>query len=298
MSAGTVVVFVSFLSIVARSRASSLYDNQSSWPGECTIGRSQSPILINTSTTVSGSFSPLVLQNWNLPLYGIFKDTGKTVQFTENPGAIVPTIIKNGITYYVCQFHFHWGSDNNGSEHQIDNTKYGAELHMVSAKDLTYCSNLDAQTAPDAILVIGVLYKAAVSPANAAIWNSLMVPTIYGLSNSVASVKYSDLLPSSLDYYFYNGSLTVPGCGEVVQWYLLKNTIDIPIAFLNTMRTVQTTSGSNVTLPCNSRNLQALNGRTVYSCQGTGCITSPGVGEKASVIMMTVVGCLAIYLAN
>eukprot|EP00731_Ephydatia_muelleri_P026508 Em0018g608a len=96
---------------------------------------------------------------------------------------------------------------------------------MVSAKDLTYCSNLDAQTAPDAILVIGVLYKAAVSPANAAIWNSLMVPTIYGLSNSVASVKYSDLLPSSLDYYFYNGSLTVPGCGEVVQWYVLKNTI-------------------------------------------------------------------------
>eukprot|EP00731_Ephydatia_muelleri_P026503 Em0018g603a len=125
-----------------------------------------------------------------------------------------------------------------------------------------------------------------------------MVPTIYGLSNSVAIVKYSDLLPTSLDYYFYNGSLTVPGCGEVVQWYVLKNTIDIPIAFLNTMRTVQITSGSNVTLPYNIRNLQALHGRTVYSCQGTGCITSSGFGEKASAILMTFVGCLAIYLAN
>ena len=228
---------------------------------------------------------------------GIFKDTGKTIQFTENSGTIVPTIIKNGVTYYVCQFHFHWGSDNNnGSEHQIDNTKYAAELHMVSAKELSYCSSLDSQTASDALLVIGVLCKAVVSPPNAAIWNSLMVPTIYGLNNSV-TIKYSDLLPSSLDYFFYNGSLTVPGCGEVVQWYVLKNTIDIPITFLNTMRMVQTTGGSNVTLPYNFRNLQPLNGRKVYSCQGAGCITSSGFAEKASIVM-TVLGSLAIYLVS
>ena len=257
------------------------YDKQSAWTGECNTGKSQSPILIDTSTIVPVRFAPLVLQNWNVPLNGYFKQRGKTVKFFEKSGMVLPTIIKNGVTYYVCQFHFHWGADDSsGTEHQIDNTKYAAELHMVSAKDLTYCADLDSQTAPDAVLVIGVLLKATSTPSNAAMWNKLMVPKVYNLVIPVTSVKYSDLLPSSLDYYFYNGSLTVPSCGEVVQWYVLKNTIDIPTDFLSQLRAVQTTNGSKMTLPYNFRNLQALNGRKVYSCQGTQCITLQGATKK------------------
>ena len=293
------VVAFSLLSLVTSSSTAYSYDNQSAWTGECNTGNSQSPILINTSTVVPRSFSPLVLQNWNLPLYGIFKDSGKTVQFFENSSLVVPTVIQNGVTYYVCQFHFHWGADNNnGTEHQIDNTKYAAELHMVSAKYLTYCADLDSQTAPDAVLVIGVLLKATSTPSNAAMWSKLMVPKIYNLVIPVTGVKYSDLLPSSLEYYLYNGSLTVPSCGEVVQWYVLKNTIDIPTDFLSQLRAVQTTNGSNTTLPYNFRNLQALNGRNVYSCQDAYCIiTSQGVAEKLSALM-AVWGLLVVYVAH
>ncbi len=35
-------------------------------------------------------------------------------------------------TYNLLQFHFHWGySNNQGSEHTLDNRRFPLELHMV-----------------------------------------------------------------------------------------------------------------------------------------------------------------------
>ena len=55
-----------------------------------------------------------------------------------------------------------------------------------------------------------------------------------------STVRYSDLLPDELDYYYYEGSLTTPGCSEVVQWFLLKQTIEIPTAYLELITTNRT----------------------------------------------------------
>ena len=285
------VVFRLSLYVAACSAASFSYDNQGAWSGSCNSGLHQSPILINTATVVPDNRLSLALVNWNLPLDGIFKDSGITVVFSANPDAKTPTptVVKNGVTYYVCQFHFHWGtSDTDGTEHQIDNAKYAAELHIVSVNNASYCATPGSLTTPDSVLVIGVLCKAADTPAaNIPVWKKLTVPVAYSANLSVAGAKYSDMLPSSLDYYYYNGSLTAPGCSETVQWYVLKDTIDIPRDFLAQMRTIQTVDGINVTLPYNVRNLQNLNGRTVYSCQGVGCVTSPGVSEKVSASITT-----------
>eukprot|EP00731_Ephydatia_muelleri_P000682 Em0001g682a len=262
------VVFRLSLYVVACSAASFSYDNQGAWSGSCNSGLHQSPILINTATVVPDNRLSLTLVNWNLPLDGIFKDSGITVVFSANPGAKTPTptVVKDG----------------------IDNAKYAAELHIVSVNNASYCATPGSLTTPDSVLVIGVLCKAADTPAaNTPVWKKLMVPVAYSANLSVAGAKYSDMLPSSLDYYYYNGSLTAPGCSETVQWYVLKDTIDIPRDFLAQMRTIQTVDGINVTLPYNVRNLQNLNGRTVYSCQGVGCVTSPGVSEKVSASITT-----------
>ena len=287
------MVILLALVVTGCSAASFSYDNQTAWSGSCDSGARQSPILINSNTAVhSDLLPPLVLVNWNLSFSGYFRDSGITVQFSTNAnaGTSTPTILKNGVTYYVCQFHFHWGTgDTNGTEHQIDNAKYIAELHIVSVKDASYCATPGSLTDPDSVLVIGVFCNAVnTSAANLTIWRNLMVPTMYGKNNSVVDVKYSDFLPASLDYYFYNGSLTAPGCAETVQWYVLKNTIDIPRDFVAQMRTIQTVDGPNVTLPYNVRNLQPLNGRIVYSCQGGSCITS--ASTKPTTITPTMSG--------
>ena len=281
------MLLLSFCVLQCHCEDSFSYDSQMAWGGSCNTGMRQSPILINTSTVVfSNTLPPLTFQNWDTSLSGIFKDSGTTVQFSASAGTTTPTIMKNGVTYYVCQFHFHWGAgDTNGTEHQIDSAKYSAELHIVTVKNASYCSSPGSLTAPDSVLVLGVLCKAnsGISAGSTYPWSKLMVPLMFSANNSVAGVKYSDFLPASLDYYFYNGSLTAPSCSETVQWYVLKKTIDIPSDFVMKIRMIQTVDGPNVTLPYNVRNLQPLNGRNVYSP------TSRGVSEMMSV-SITILG--------
>ena len=37
-------------------------------------------------------------------------------------------------------------------------------------------------------------------------------------------------MPSSKDFYHYNGSLTTPNCTEVVSWVVYKNTLNVTSA--------------------------------------------------------------------
>ena len=58
--------------------------------------------------------------------------------------------------------------------------------------------------------------------------------------------------------YHYKGSLTTPTCGEVVNWFVMGETLPIKTANLNTIKAA--INSGNV----NSRDLQQLNGRTIY----------------------------------
>jgi carbonic anhydrase len=66
----------------------------------------------------------------------------------------------------------------------------------------------------------------------------------------------SELLPQNKSFYHYAGSLTTPPCSEVVNWYILKNNI--------TASAMQLSQFSSI-LKNNFRNIQDLNGRTIYS---------------------------------
>ena len=74
----------------------------------------------------------------------------------------------------------------------------------------------------------------------------------------------ADLLPKNLDYYFYEGSLTTPDCDEIVQWFVLKQTISVPAAYLVQLRNIEMDEAGN-SLTFNFCAPQDLNCQTVFT---------------------------------
>ena len=75
-------------------------------------------------------------------------------------------------------------------------------------------------------------------------------------------VKISALAPKNIGSFFrYNGSLTTPGCYEIVVWTLFKDPIEISEEQLNKLRKIKfSRDGGNSN---NYRKVQKLNGRTI-----------------------------------
>ncbi|XP_054162195.1 carbonic anhydrase 1-like [Oppia nitens] len=165
-------------------------------------------------------------------------------------------------------FHIHWGNqDNKGSEHSIDNKFSAAEIHFVHYNK-KYGSLVNAMTKPDGLLVLSVLAKHSPSPnrnlnllTKAAEKISSFHATHVIQSNS--HFQLDQLFPINLNgIYRYQGSLTTPPCYETVTWLIFKNTIEISSDQIKVFRGLQQSSGKK--LLTNLRNIQPLNGRTVF----------------------------------
>lgn len=226
------------------------YDQQVEWaslPGSQCGGMRQSPINIETAHTETNStLTSLLFNGWNKAVSGEYENVGYSVKFV--PETLDTTLTNHVGTYIVLQFHLHWGSDGTqGSEHTINGKKYAITSSFG-----------------DTLSVVGVLCEAADIPIKGTVWEQLFpIPTSYGKHLNLSSLQYNQFLPSNQDYYHYDGSLTTPPCSEIVEWFVLKQPIQIPNEYLTNLR--QTQQDSNGTfLVHNFHNVQPLNGRVVY----------------------------------
>jgi carbonic anhydrase len=64
----------------------------------------------------------------------------------------------------------------------------------------------------------------------------------------------ADFLPADQNYYVFDGSLTIPPCGEGVKWYVLKTPIEASPAQIAQFAKFY---------PDNARPVQPLNGREI-----------------------------------
>lgn len=270
------------------------YDAQNIWPNFClnNTGR-QSPINILTSAiTENPTLIPLEFgAGWTTPVSGTFRSAGHTVQFDPTDSANPSVTTRNHLgTYRVLQMHMHWGNnDSTGSEHTVNGGQYPLELHIVHSK---------MPAAPmgsgEALAVIGVFAEVA-NVDISGIWSQLNVSAIrdYPTSIPVSNFIYNDLLPASREYYYYIGSLTTPGCDEVVQWFVLKEPIQVPAAYLNYLRQVES-SNANETLTFNFRDVQPLGQRAV-NVVGSGAATQVILSTFSMLISMFVT--MAVYFS-
>jgi carbonic anhydrase len=160
---------------------------------------------------------------------------GHTVQMNFASGS---SIVLDGITFELKQFHFHTPSEN-----RIEGKSYPMEAHLVHA-------DKDGNLAVVAVMIEQGKENAAI----ASMWSKL--PMTAGAKSTPAQpFSAAALLPKARNYYRFNGSLTTPPCTEGVRWVVMKQAISASAE--------QVATFSNAIHHANSRPTQAINARVV-----------------------------------
>ena len=202
----------------------------------CEIGKQQSPIDITGA--IETKLGDLELAYEATPLRIL--NNGHTVQINYAPGS---SLTARGRAYEIVQFHFH-----TPSEHTISGRHFPMELHIVH------------QNTAKELAVLGVfLDTGAENAALAPIWASLPMHEAPETTVSGVTVNVKQLLPSSMEYYQYLGSLTTPPCTENVLWLVLREPIRVSAAQVAKFKSA---------IPMDARPTQQQNQRFVYQ-EGT-----------------------------
>ncbi|KAM5314627.1 carbonic anhydrase 2 isoform 1-T1 [Glossophaga mutica] len=193
-------------------------------------GNRQSPIDIDTKAALHGpELKPLCVSYEGATSRRIINNGHAfNVEFDDSQDKAV---LKGGPlsdTYRLIQFHFHWGSsDGQGSEHTVDKKKYAAELHLVHW-NTKYGDFGKAVKQPDGLAVLGVFLKIGdAKPGLQKVTDALGSIKTKGKSATFTGFDPRGLLPASLDYWTYPGSLTTPPLLECVTWIVLREPISV-----------------------------------------------------------------------
>lgn len=197
----------------------------------CGTGRSQSPIDIGRAAHADAAAPRM--QYGATPLKIV--NNGHTVQVNYGPGS---TLVTDGKTYRLLQFHFH-----SPSEHHVSGKPQAMEAHLVH------------QAEDGSLAVVGLLLQEGdANPFLEKIWPG--IPSEVGHEVEVAgvTVNVADLLPARPGFFHYSGSLTTPPCSEGVRWFVIDEPGTVSKA------QVERFLGA---VPENARPVQPLNGRVV-----------------------------------
>ena len=257
------------------------YDRQDEWGGVCNTGAmEQSPInIVTADVQESEELIPIEFdQRWTATLDGVFINNGVIAIFTTNTErATVQTHLGE---YELTNFNFHWGTID-GTGHQINGVQTAMEVFFGFVRiGATFpgIPNLDSNFSRGVVAAIHVLAEANDSMPISGVWQLLDPSTLLNASDSinVTGLSYSMILPENRDYYYYPGSLGSRGCYEVVDRFIMKETIQVPTAYLDLLRAIRFNSGELIL--SNRRNVQELFDRTV--------LTLGSVGQAASVLVL------------
>lgn len=197
----------------------------------CALGREQSPIDIRQAKRAA--LPRLQFDYHSAPLNIV--NNGHTIQVNYSPNS---ALIVGSKRYTLKQFHFH-----HPSEERISGR--GSELvaHLVHADENGH------------LAVVAVLFRTG--SANAlldALWSHMPRETGNNVQTSEVTLNVHDLLPATLGYYTFRGSLTTPPCSEGVIWFVMKQRV--------TLSEDQVKAFADI-YPDNARPIQPTNGREV-----------------------------------
>jgi len=195
----------------------------------------QSPIEIRARDVRTTALPALAFHYRPAPLRIV--DNGHTVQVNYETGSWLTV---GDTRYELIQFHFH-----RPSEEVIDGRRFAMVAHLV---------HRDAQ---GHLAVVAVpLSPGADDSSLKTLWENLREVKGEEATRTDVMINAASLLPASLGYYAYSGSLTMPPCSEGVRWMVLKTSSRV------SQREVDVFAAR---YPNNARPLQPRNGREVLS---------------------------------
>ncbi len=169
----------------------------------CEKGIIQSPINIISDDAINAKLSPLNFTN--IKKAKNFEFNGHALQINFSAGNKVEIA---GDTYDLKQIHFHTPSENH-----IDGKSFPMEAHFVHKK-------------ASKIVVIALMFELGEENP----FLNKLLRTIPNEEEPKKQLKSEflpyDILPSSQEYFTFNGSLTTPPCTEGVKWVVLKTPVE------------------------------------------------------------------------
>ena len=210
-------------------------------------GQHQSPIDILTTTKSSSEKRSLTFNG----SCSDFNVTQSADSFLMSVNGGTCTVTTNGTSYSLKHFHMHVPS-----EHTLDGKHLDGEMHFVhsnanSSKLLVTGVFLTAAKDKSDPWVVAVLNAMDQVSANATVLTSLA--PYANLVNKVADMQ---------GVFNYAGSLTTPACNEIVDWWVVKEPVDVSTSDLSRLqfhlRQLNTTDDGK-----NARPVQPLHGRIV-----------------------------------
>jgi len=200
---------------------------------ECANGKNQSPVDIRNTFAVHAT--PLTIR------YGVAPESvvnnGHSVQVNVPQG---DTLIVDGETFTLQQFHFHSPSENT-----IDGKSFPMEAHFVH-------TNVAGE-----ITVVAVMFSVGdENKVLAKIWDKM--PSEVGKPAKITDkIDLAKLLPAEQSHYRFSGSLTTPPCTEGVRWLMMKQP--------QTLSEAQLEKFQHAMHHANNRPVQALHGRVIVA---------------------------------
>ncbi|XP_006641282.1 carbonic anhydrase 7 [Lepisosteus oculatus] len=235
------------------------------------MGKRQSPIDIVSSEAVYDA---------RLSSLTVSYDSCTSLNISNNGHSVVvefedvddKTVIKGGpldAPYRLKQFHFHWGGKgSHGSEHTVNGKSYVSELHLVHWNAAKYKSFGEAASAPDGLAVLGIFLETGNEHRSLnKLTDALYMVRFKGTAAGFKGFNPKCLLPNSLNFWTYPGSLTTPPLYESVTWIVLKEPIHVSEKQMEKFRMLLFTSEEEERqrMVDNFRPPQPLNGRKVYA---------------------------------
>lgn len=207
----------------------------------CGEGKMQSPIDITNPKTAE-----LTDISIKFPSAELIMTHHENVQDIDNNGHTIQvdfaekgkdTLKIGDVNYKLSQFHFH-----SPSEHTINGKNAAMEMHLVHKNGENFA-------------VIGILIEQGAEDNKAfePIWSKLPQK---GKKEENIELDINQFLPKSPTTYRYNGSLTIPSCGENVKWIVFTDPIQISAAQIGKFKSL---------VKKNNRPTQPLNGRIVQT---------------------------------
>jgi carbonic anhydrase len=201
----------------------------------CNTGKAQSPIDIRT--TEKTALPPLRFEYKRAPVHYVINN-GYTIRvnYHDAPGSGSYLVVGDK-RYQLTQFHFH-----RPSEELIRGKQYDMVLHLMHKAS-------DGEEAGIAVL----LSSGQANGTVAQLWQHM--PRNEGqLAAPGVELDPADMLPRTLGYYVYAGSVTAPPCTEGVKWFVLKTPVEVSAAQIAAFAELY---------PNDVRPVQPLNGRVV-----------------------------------